>query len=226
MTITVATIYEHARDQHPALSKANAPELLAPRFCTRLQCALYDEIWRRVPGFLAKKVTFTMPLSVFTDGVVLDTLIPGGWKDLLELRFFRPDTGVPQLGTGSRFMPFEQRDMAGRTPSHTFRDGTLYLLGGPNDYSAYTSAELIYTAQPADLTLMTDAITLPPDALETFAYGLAAFYIRRLIGDPQYRVPREAWQVVDSEAKDERKEFLSRIFRFTQRQEYAVRDVT
>jgi hypothetical protein len=54
---------------------------------------------------------------------------------------------------------------------------------------------------------------------------LAAFYLKRLVDDPQYKVTAATAALYAADAASERKGWLTRIFRLTQRQEYLIRDV-
>lgn len=225
MALTVREVINHARDQHPALSPVNAPNELAFRFLSRLECELFDQIYKRVPGFLAQQAVVTLPLADFEAGINLTTLIPQGWKDLTDV-FFKY-TAVPTTPNEIRgvFKPWEQRDVRGQLPAYTFRGNALFLIGNATDYVQFSQLTLTYTQQNPDVTSLDSTFLVTDDARETLAMGLASFWLRRLIDDPIYRVSVGAYREVKSLADEEKKDFLTRIFTLTQRQDYKVRAI-
>lgn len=225
MALTVADVINHARDQHPSLSPLNAPNQLAYRYLSREECDIFDQIFRRVPGMLAKQVVITFPLVDFAAGIDLTTVIPEGWKDLTDLFLMYASVPTQPNMIRATFKPWEQRDIRGQLPAYTLRDEVLYFLGNDTDYATFASATLTYTPQNADLTADTDTFQVTADARETFALGLAAFWMRRLIDDPAYKCTVGAYREVKAAYDEEKTRFLSRIFRVTQRQSYTVRAV-
>ena len=225
MTLTCATVINEARDLHPALSETAAPVPIALRLLGRFTREFTEAIAVRVPSFIAVQATFTLPLASFTAGESLTTLIPGGWKDLTDLFFTWSDPSLTQP-VRSKFVPWEQRDMPTRLPAHTFMNNVLYLLGSDANYTNYSQGVLTYTAMPAAFTTDTATIPLPDDALSALSALLAAYWLRRLAEDPSFGTVNPATVAAYmADAAEERKRFLTRIFRLTQRQDYVVRDV-
>lgn len=219
-------VINHARDLHPSLSTTNAPQQLAYRALSRFQRDLVEEITPRVPAYLAVEAVAAFPVSPFDAGISLDTLIPNGWKDLLDGFFVRagtsPNPGGRVRGT---FVPWEQRDMGQRLPAYTFQHNVLFFLGGPSYYANFATFNLGYTPLPADIVNDASPFILPPDCREALAAMLAAFYIKRLVGTPTFDVDAAGAGIFLQDAQDERAKFLTRIWRLGQRQNYRVRDV-
>jgi hypothetical protein len=229
MSVTLAQVINQARDEHPALSVAAAPPTLAPRQVTKYARDLYESIAVRVPGFLTTSVALALPLANFTAGQNLTALIPGGWKDLLDLTFTYNTGGTPPAQVKATGVPYEQRDLCQPLPSWTLAGDVLYLLGGPNDYTSYAGGTLTYTPAPVTLSQPTDLVCqsggLPDDALDCLALMLAAFYLGRLVEDPGNAVSEKTFNRVAASAGAARTAFLRRIYRLTQRQNYRIRDV-
>lgn len=230
MTLTVATVANMARDYHSALSPQAAPQAVAYRALSRFQDQIVEEITSRVPGFLGQTVSVTFDAATFTDGIDLADIVPAGVKDFIDARFLY-DQSDPQSYVSGLFVPYEQRDMPHPIPAYTLLNNVILLLG--NDqvgqlsqaYENYEGLVLSYTPIPADLTADASVFILPDDAKEALASMLAAFWVRRLVGNPNFQVERadaDYWDVV---ANEERKRFLTRIFRTTQRQSYYIREV-
>lgn len=227
MSLTAGTVINHARDMNPALSRANAPDVVGYRALTRMSGDLVQAVTVRQPAFLAKSVTLALPLAVFADGLSLATLIPAGWLDLLEVFAQRADTSdATQWPRRVQMVPWEQRDMPQPWPGVTLRDNTLFLLGDVDAWTAFASLKLTYTPSPASVTGDNSVLEVPDDALDALATMLCAFYLWRLVGDPAYRVTGDMANLWDSKASGERDRFLNRIWRTGQRQSYRVRDVT
>lgn len=242
MTLTAGTVINNARDQHTLLSPSNAPAILAYRELSRLQRALYTEIFSRVPAFLSQRVDIALTPDIFarltendgvritedapdvdpSSGLDLTTLIPGGWLDITPgSEFWFSGTCFDR----GRFFPWEQRDMA-CAPAFTLRNNFLYLLGNAAAYSRYSEWRLYYTPIPAAITADNSPISLPDDSCECLSKLLAGFFLKRLVGNAEFKVTGEIMAMYMGEAMEEKKNFLSRIFRVTQRQTYRVRDVS
>lgn len=225
MAFTVAQVLNRARDQHPALDPVNTPLPLALRYLSECSRELYQAIAIRVPAYLAVELEVALPLASFEDGVDLTTEIPGGWKDLLQGDFQLSTPATPESWVRAPFFPWEQRDLGRRAPAFTLRHNVIYFLGQEQFYSNYSNFKLSYTAIPTDLTADTNAIPLPDDARGTLALQLAAFFIARLLGSPSYQITPQIVGAFDQRAGKSRADFLDRIWRTTQRQDYSVRDV-
>lgn len=226
MTLLASNVILHARDLHPSLSAMNAPNPLAFRALTRMVDSINEEIARRVPGFLETTVTGTFPLASFTLGLNLTTLIPLGWKDLGDLFVtYTASSTTPATTVRASFVPYEQRDMNSPLPTYTLINNSLIFLGSDTDYAAYSAWTLTFTPLGVAVAGLASVIGLPDDALEPMALGLAAFFLQRLVDDPQYRVTARTADLYASDAKARRSAFLTRIWRVTQRQNFLVRDV-
>lgn len=226
MTLTVGTVINHARDLHPALSAVNAPDVLAYRYLSRAIDGLYEDIARRVPAFLGTQAVVTFPLPSFAAGVDLTALIPGGWKDLLDgVVTLSNTTSVPPATIPCLFVAFEQRDMTNPVPSFTFRNNVLYFLGLDTDYAGFASFTLTYTPLANDVTSKLSVIALPDDARGPLAAMLAAFFLKRLVDDPAYKVTAKTAALYMKDAAEEERDWLTRIWRLTQRENYVIRDV-
>ncbi len=227
MTVTAGTIILHARDLHPSLSKVNAPDALAFRALTRFLDGLNEEIARRVPSFLGAQAVVTFPLASFAAGVDLAALIPNGWKDLLDgfLTYSASPTGQPITIRGE-FVPYEQRDSNRDLPAYTFLNNALIFLGQESDYTPFSTFTLTYTPLGIPVVNANTAIPLPDDCLEALAAMLAGFFLKRLVDDPQYRVTARTAGLYLQDAETMRGDFLRRIWRMTQRENYVVRDVS
>lgn len=225
-TLTAGEIINHARDLHPALSPANAPAVLAYRQISRHQQELIQEITVRQPAFLAEYAVVTLPLADFDAGEDLDTAIPSGWLDILEVFTRWSSSDVTGYPTRCQIVPWEQRDMPQPFPAVTIASNTLYLLGTAEGWARMASLRITYTAQPDDIVDDDSVLVVPVDAREALAHGLAAFWLGRLVGNPQYQVDADAVGYREGKAAEEQKKFLTRIWRTGQRQSYRVRDVT
>ncbi len=226
MTVTVAQVDDYMRDLHPALSSSNAPDQLALRALSRFQRDLVREIVVKVPAFLSQQVAVALPLADFDAGIDLSALIPDGWTDLLD-GFFRYSTAVPPFrDTRGVFAAFEQRDMPQPFPAWTFQGNVVYLIGVAEDFAQISQFTLHYTGTPAELTTDQATFVLPDDCKDYFAAALAAFHLKRLVGNPSFNVDRQTAQLYGEDAAELRLQFLSRIFRLSQRQNYSVRNVT
>lgn len=225
MSVTIAQILNEARDAHPSLAAAVTPPPLAIRAVSRFVRDLYETIATKVPGFLIQSTTIAMPIPVFANGVNLTTQISGGWKDLLDLSFGANDgSGLTYIK--GRALPYEQRDMS-CGPAWTFAGNVIYFVGSESSYNQFSSALLTYTPMPPQFTALTDTIPapLPDDCLDCLAAMLAAFLAGRLVDDPNFVVSAQTWAVLGTIAGTQRKAFLTRIFRLSQRQDYVIRDV-
>jgi hypothetical protein len=226
MSLLTGLVINHARDMNPALSRENAPPVVGYRALTRFVGGLVQEVAPRQAGFLAKEAVIALPLPVFAAGISLETLLPEGWLDLVDLfARFTSSASSTTWPTRCENVPWAQRDMAQPFPAFTLRDDTLFLLGDESSWNSIASLKLSYTPQPAPLTGDNSIIPLPPDALDALATMLCAFYLWRLVGDPAYRVTGDMASLWDGKARDERKAFLERIQRTGQRQSFRVRDV-
>ena len=226
MALLAADVLNHARDLHPSLSPVNAPDILGWRALSRFLSDLFEEIAHRVPGFLGAQLSTSLPLASFTAGIDLTAAIPGGWKRLMDGFFvYSASTTSPPTMVSGNFVPFEQRDMNGPLPAYTLRSNVIYLLGQDTDYTNFSSFLLTYTPLSVDVVNGTSAIPLPNDSREALAAMLAAFYLKRLVDDPQYRVSKRTAELYMSDAETERGKFLRRIWRTTQNQNYVIRDV-
>ena len=154
-------------------------------------------------------------------GLNLATLLPNGWKDITQGEFWMTGGARPVVAT---FQPWEQRSLPSRKPAFTLRDDALYFLGCQADYNRYSTFRMVYTPNPADMTL-TGTVPLPHDAREPLASRLAVFGMLRMVGNPAFKIAAADVQPFAVRAGSERKEFLTAIFRITQRQKYVVRDV-
>lgn len=224
--LTVGEVLNHARDLHPSLSETNAPNPLAYRALSRFLSDLVEEIAHRVPGFFGTELTVPLPLASFDAGLDLGAALPGGWKRLLDLFFVYADsTTDPPTRVRGNAIPLEQRDMNGPLPAWTLRSNVIYLLGQPGDYGNFASFVLTYTPLSVDVAGLNAPILLPDDSREALAAMLAAFFLKRLVDDPQYRVSKRTAELYMSDAATERAKFLRRIWRTTQNQDYVIRDV-
>ena len=225
MALTAAAVLNHARDLHPSLSTVNAPNVLGFRALSRIVSELYEEIAHRVPAFLGVQATVTLPLPVFTAGIDLVALIPGGWKRLLDgfFTYTASSTNPPTTVRGNS-IPYEQRDMNCPLPAYTLRSNVLYLLGQASDYTNFSTFVLTYTPASVDISALTDTIPLPDDARAALVGMLAAFFLKRLIDDPRYTVTAATAGLFTGDAGVERARFLRRIWRTTQNTDYVIRD--
>lgn len=226
MSLTVATIVNNARDLHPALSVQNAPLPIALRAISRFEGDLVRDITSRVPGFLAKQVDVTLPLAVFENGVNLTTLIPAGWLDLTDGFFLYSIAPNPARTKRAGNIPWEQRDMPYMWPAYSVRDNVLYFLGSDANYAQFSKFTLTYTPLPAALATGASVTVLPDDALDCLAALLAAFWLKRLVGNPAFDVSPGAAELYIAEAAGVRADFLTRIWKTTQRMTYRVRDAS
>jgi hypothetical protein len=226
VALTAATVINHARDLHPSLSPVNAPNALACRALSRFLSELVEKIARRVPGYLGTTLTVPLPLAVFTAGIDLTAAIPGGWKRLLDGFFvYSASQTNPPTRVRANPIPYEQRDMNGPLPAWTFLANTVTFLGQETDYSQFSSFLLTYTPLAVDVANVGSAIPLPDDSREALAAMLAAFFLKRLVDDPQYRVSAKTATLYQGDADTEKAQFLRRIWRLTQNQDYVIRDV-
>ncbi len=235
MTLTVADVIDNARDLHPALSKENVPDRLMVRELTRAVSDLYDQIYPRVPSYLAipLEVDLTNPsfnwVGVMNDvpseapGLDLTTLIAGGWKDITQGEFWIGSGATARCWWKGVFTPWEQRNVTRRFPSFTLRNNALYFLGSQQQYSRFSMFRLMYTANPAD-AVKGGSVPLPHDAREPLASRLALFGLMRLVGIPQFKISAQDVAPFSDRAQGERKEFLTAVFRVTQRQQYVMRN--
>ena len=224
MALTVATIINNARDLHPALSVQNAPVPVALRAISRFERGFIREIATKVPAFFAKQVDVALPLAVFADGVDLATTIPAGWLDLTDAFFLYSIAPNPARTKRAGFIPWEQRDMPYSWPAYTLRDNVLYFLGSDANYAQFSTFTLTYTPLPAPLTTEQSVTILPDDALDAFAALLAGTWLMRMVGSPAFDVSAGAAQLYLDNGARERAEFITRIWKTTQRQVYRVRD--
>lgn len=230
MSVSVATVVNQARDVHPGLSPAAAPVNVAYRQLTRFSRDLYENIARRVPGYLVTSANIALPLAAFPNAGTLTSLIPGGWKDLLDLVFTYSTTPVtPAQTVTAKFVPYEQRDMPQSVPAWSVEGDQIVFLGAVTDYTSFSSATLTYTPAPPMLAAPTDLVCqsggLPDDALDCLAAMLAAFWLGRLVDDPSNAVTEKTYIRAAGEAGALRAAFLRRIWALSQRQSYRVRDV-
>lgn len=224
MTLSVADVVNQARDAHAALSPTNAPQPIAIRRLTLFQRTLVTEIVRRVPGFLAQTVTVNLPLTDFDAGIDLSSTIASGWLDLPDGVFTYAQSPSPSRSVPGTFVPFEQRMFQGARPAFTFLNNVLYFIGLATEYTQYASFTLSFTSLPSALVDGNSTFILPDDALECLAAELAAVWIQRLVGNPNFDVDGDAAAALRADANRTKAEFLTRIFRLTQRQSYRVRD--
>jgi len=225
-TLTAGEVINHARDTHPLLSEANAPSALAYRALSRFQQALVQGIYMRQPAMLAQFYLITFPLDSFTDGVDLRTLIPTGWLDILEGFVQWAGGNQNEWTKRAQQVPWEQRDMPQPWPAYTVFAETLYPLGPESAWTRVASLRLSVTRQPDDVVDDDTALIVPVDAREALATQLQAFYLKRLVGNPQFNVNTDMVSLAMQDAKMRTDEFLDRIARVGQRQSYRVRDVT
>ncbi len=222
MAITVARVLNRARDQHPALSKVVTPLPLACRYLTDCVQELTGELVTLMPALVALDLEVALPLATFADGIDLTDELPDGWLDPLEGSFTYSANGSTALAP---FIPWEQRNIAQRVPSFTMRNNVIYFLGAEQFYANFSLFTLTYTALPADFDGSSAEIPLPDDAGIALARILAAWFLGRIAGDPQYRVDRADVARLDAIAAESRERFTDRIWHITQRQSYRVRDV-
>lgn len=236
--LLVADVIDNARDLHPLLSRENVPDPLMVRELSRAVGDFYDQIYPRVPAFLAQslEVDLTDPSfnwdAVIEDvpgltpptGIDLTTELAGGWKDLMKGEFWRQTSGPVRGPVEAVFIPWEQRTLGGRRPAFTLRDNALYFLGCAAQYQQFAIFRLLYTPNPADMTLG-GSVPLPLDAREPLASRLAVFGLMRLVGNPEFKITQQDIGPFADRAANERREFLTAIFRITQRQRYVMRDV-
>lgn len=225
MALVAGAVITRARDFHPALSVMNAPRPIMLRELTNAAHYLSDMIYVRVPGFLAQRVNVALPLADFASGVDLVALIPGGWSDLTEIAFRLAQEPDPNNLVPAEQLPFEQRTMRTTIPAVYLRDNVLYLAGVAADYTAFSQIAVFYTPMPAEITSELATLTLPDDAKEALAAKIAGNALTRLVGNPLYKITREIAKEFRDRGDAECKDFLTRIWRITQRQSYRVRDV-
>lgn len=236
MVLTVDEVIDHARDFHAALSRANVPDGLMVRELTRGVSDLYDQIYRRMPAYLATEldVDLTDPAFNWTGtiddvpgvspGIDLTALIPGGWKDLLAGEFWIGTGATAKRLARATPIPWEQRSFNHGFPAFTLRDNAVYFLGPQVRYSRFSVFRLVYTPNPADLTTG-GTVPLPHDAREPLASRLALFGMMRLVGHPEFKLTAADVAPFSQRAAGERKEFLTAIFTAAQRQRYVMKDV-
>lgn len=221
MSLSVAQVINHARDLHPALSPQNAPVPVAIRALSRFQRGIVAEITKRVPAWLAVLAEVDMSTVTLDDGVALGTLIPAGWLDALQGSV----TFANDRKRKAVFVPWEQRDIPTVFPSFTLRDGTLFFIGRQAEWGQVSTFTLSYTGLPDDLETPASLFVLPDDARECLAEMLASEWLGRMVDQPAYGVPSATAQFFVQRAGSAKREFLSRVYRLTQRQKYVVRDV-
>lgn len=214
MALLVSAVINLARDYHPALSPANAPEQIAFRATQRFQNELMEEIYVRQNGFFAQRLTIAFDAATFTAGIDLTTEIPAGVKQILNPTNFIRNTSDPVTYDPGLFVPFEQIDQSGG-------------LAISQDYQNYSGLVLTYVPVPEEITDGADELTgFPDDARDAFATMLAAFWLRRLVGNPSYNVDRRDADYWDAYAASEKDRFLKRVFvGQTQSQSFYIKDL-
>ncbi len=237
MPLLVDDVIDNARDMHALLSRENFPDELAVRELTRAVSDYYDQIYPRMPAFLATTLEIDLTDPAFdwagamndvpgeSPGVDLSTLIAGGWKDLTQGEFWIGTGATARCVAKATPTPWEQRTQSNRFPAFTFRNDALYFLGQQFNYARYSLFRLVYTPNPADLA-SGGTVPLPHDAREPLASRLAVFGLMRLIGNPQFKITAADIQPFGARASAERKEFFTAIFRVAQKQRYTMRDVS
>lgn len=229
MALTAGDCIDQGRDEHPSLSETNAPSVLLLRQLSREVRSLTMAIAPRMPEFLAQRLEVNVADIDFADEATIDLTgyIPGGWLDIPQLYFTwatapSPGASRPVKAT---FTPWQQRMSPRRLPAYTFLSNVIYILGPQQAYTGFGVAVIAYVPLPTDFTDEADAVPLPDDAREPLAKALAAFALRRLVGNPQFDVNAEAALVQAEIAAASKKEFLNRVWRLTQRQDGRMRDV-
>lgn len=232
MALTAAGVINAARDYHGALSKQNAPDRLAWPQLTRFMNELMNRILGRMPAFFAQEYTATLNQALFDDGLNLATISTTGIKGLAGAIRFSYSASDPVRYIPGLFVPWEQRDLYTPVPAYTLANNVLRLLAGDGGvdlataYQNFDTMIVSYTPAAAAITANTGVITgFPDDALETFATNLAAFLLRRMVGNPTWGVQRADADYYDSLAQKAREDWLTRLTRgISQQQSYYVID--
>lgn len=228
MALLVDEILDEARDQHSALSESNAPTELLLRELTRRVREIYTKLAPRMPEFLLETAEVDMSTVDFSTGAAIDlgTLIPGGWLDLPQIGFTWQNQPVPGAGqpVKSTWRPWQQRQMAGKLPAHSFEKNVLHLIGSAQAYAQFGLCLVSYIPIVAPLE-EGGTLDLPDDAKDFLSLRVAAFGMRRLVGNPQFDVDKEQADDAAARGVDGQKDFQTRVFRLTQRQDGRMRDV-
>jgi hypothetical protein len=184
----------------------------------------------RVPAYFAQEYTATLNSALFTSGLALSTLSSTGVKGLTgPIKFAYASTDPVQYIPGL-FVPWEQRLLYTPVPSYTLINNVIVLLAGNADlgeaYTNFDSMVVSYTPNPAAIEDNETTLTgWPDDALDVFATMLAAFYLRRMVGSPDWQIAREDADFFYAQAREAREDFLTRISRgITQQQSYYIVD--
>lgn len=233
MSLTAVNVIDAARDYHGALSKQNAPNRLAYPQITRFMNQLMDRLLGRVPSYFAQTYDATLDTTLFTSGLALTTLSTTGVKGLAGPILFSYTGTDPVRWVPGVFVPWEQRDMYTPAPAYTLRNNIIYVLAGNEGadlgvaYQNFDEMRVSYTPAATAITADSGVLTgFPDDALEAFATDLAAFLLRRMVGNPNWEVKRADVDFYDSLASQAREQFFTRITRgFAQQQSYYIRDV-
>src|SRR5690349_21005501 len=228
MTLTAGDCIDQGRDEHPSLSETNAPSVLLLRQLSREVRSLTTAIAPRMPEFLAQRLEVAIGDIDFASEATIDLgdLIPDGWLDIPQLYFtwaVAPSPGASRP-VKAQFVPWQQRMSPRRLPAYTFLNNVIYILGPQQAYTGFGFAIVAYVPLPTDFTDEADTVPLPDDARECLAQALAAFALRRLVGNPQFEVNAEAALTQAEVAAASKKAFLNRIWRITQRQDGRMRD--
>ena len=234
MSLTAGTVIDSARDFHGALSKQNAPNRLGYPQITRFMNQLMDRLLGRVPAYFAQTYVATINSALLTNGLALSTLSATGVKGLAGDILFRYTSSSPQRHFPGKFIPWEQRQLYTPVPAYTMANNVIYLLAGTvgfdlgTAYQNFDQMTVSFTPNPAAITADISVLTgFPDDALEAFASDLAAFLLRRMVGNPSWEVKRGDVDYYDGLAAEARGRFLTRITRgFAQQQSYYVIDAT
>lgn len=224
MDLTAGQVLNFARDKHPALSESNAPEPVGIRQLSELQRDLISEITIRMPGWGGSTLTVALPLASFAGGVDLNDEIPGDVFDMAQGTFIYRD--LPDRDPRvANFVPWEQRTRPVTLPAFTLFNNILYFIGNEQNYASFSSFKLEYTAIPADVETVDTVLVLRTQAREALSWGLAAFWLMRLVKSPVYQVTADMASAINSRASEEREKFLNQIARLTQRQQHTVKIV-
>lgn len=201
MSITVADVLLHGRDEHPSFDKYWTGDAPVLRHLTRYQQRTLAEISDIKRDAVRSEYEIELPLAWFEEGETIPAHIHVHGGDVI-FKDGRDPEEIEQVG-------FKQRN-----ERYRFRWGvyiqatTLKLLGKASDWNEVRRLILYYFPQGSTLTGTDSVFDLPGQALPTLTAQAARFIAKRL---PAERIDAASLQLVLQDADDAHERYLDEV---------------
>lgn len=200
---TAGEVIDGARGLDPSFSPSRHPSRIGLEFLNRYQRRLAGKMLQVEKESISTEISFSLPLTTFTDGVQLASALgpPIVWLEYDRIHGF-------ELGDaeGGRWplpvVPFKDRFTADRSRYGWLRQKVLYLSGSAAEWVGYDAVIFTYAPTPTTVATPETVLILPDNALDCTVLALGA--------EMGKRRPKDLVRTtLIAEAKEAEEEFLN-----------------